>query len=253
MELTIETPTRKLEKSFSRRLNTKPAYGLPSAIKLAFACLLASALGAALVITAENAFKVEEIAFVPKPKRIIQSSPQLTQTTGEKSNQINLASNHQALYLVRTTLLALHQANQTGNYSVLRALGTPQFSARNASADLAIIFSNLRRKKINLAEVALITPRWQAPPNFTKNDLTLRGFLPLSTGEVYFDMQFKAVSGQWKIFALSVSTPPSNTSKPTVRAKRQKQQPSSNTSHNEENSNPRDARAATQNAKQNRG
>ena len=47
--------------------------------------------------------------------------------------------------LIRTTLIALNQANQTGNYSVLRDLGTPQFQSLNSDARLAEIFAALRK------------------------------------------------------------------------------------------------------------
>lgn len=41
---------------------------------------------------------------------------------------------HQLNLLIRTTLIAVNQANFTGNYSVLRDLGTPQFQAANSDA-----------------------------------------------------------------------------------------------------------------------
>ncbi|XUJ36695.1 hypothetical protein ACQ5SK_19580 [Bradyrhizobium japonicum] len=47
----------------------------------------------------------------------------------------------QALYLIRSTLLSLNDANRTGNYTVLRDLAAPDFQARNAAADLGLNFS----------------------------------------------------------------------------------------------------------------
>jgi hypothetical protein len=41
----------------------------------------------------------------------------------------------QALYLIRSTLLTLNDANRSGNYTVLRDLATPDFQARNTAAD----------------------------------------------------------------------------------------------------------------------
>jgi hypothetical protein len=55
-------------------------------------------------------------------------------------------STEQALYLVRSTLLTLNDANLSGNYSVLRDLAAPDFQARNTAADLAQTFSDLRRR-----------------------------------------------------------------------------------------------------------
>jgi hypothetical protein len=41
----------------------------------------------------------------------------------------------QALYLIRSTLLTLNDANRTGNYTVLHDLASPEFQARNTAAD----------------------------------------------------------------------------------------------------------------------
>ena len=57
----------------------------------------------------------------------------------------------QALYLIRSTLLSLNDANRTGNYTVLRDLAAPDFQAANTAADLALNFTDLRRRNIALA------------------------------------------------------------------------------------------------------
>ncbi|WP_370157515.1 hypothetical protein [Bradyrhizobium ottawaense] len=54
----------------------------------------------------------------------------------------------QALYLIRSTLLTLNDANRTGNYTVLRDLAAPDFQARNTAADLALNFLDLRRPQL---------------------------------------------------------------------------------------------------------
>src|SRR5262249_39590129 len=55
----------------------------------------------------------------------------------------------QALYLVRSTLLTLNDANLSGNYTVLRDLAAPDFQARNTAADLGQTFSDLRRRNFD--------------------------------------------------------------------------------------------------------
>jgi hypothetical protein len=62
------------------------------------------------------------------------------------------------LILIRTTLLALDQANKTGNYTVLRDLGAPDFQA-NSAAQLAEIFAQQRRDNIDLSGVAVLDPQ----------------------------------------------------------------------------------------------
>ena len=65
----------------------------------------------------------------------------------------------QALYLIRSTLLALNDANHTGNYTVLRDLAAPDFQVKNTAADLALIFSDLRRRNFDLYGAALLAPQ----------------------------------------------------------------------------------------------
>ena len=64
----------------------------------------------------------------------------------------------QALYLIRSTLLTLNDANRSGNYTVLRDLAAPDFQARNTAADLAQIFTDLRRRNFDLYGAALLAP-----------------------------------------------------------------------------------------------
>ena len=64
----------------------------------------------------------------------------------------------QALYLIRSTLLSLNDANRTGNYTVLRDLAAPDFQARNTAADLAQVFGDLRHRNFDLFSVALAAP-----------------------------------------------------------------------------------------------
>src|SRR5215813_12361296 len=54
------------------------------------------------------------------------------------------------LILIRSTLLALDHANKTGNYTVLRDLGSLGWSQGNSDARLAEIFVGLRRDNIDL-------------------------------------------------------------------------------------------------------
>src|SRR2546429_8643028 len=70
------------------------------------------------------------------------------------------------LILIRPALLALDQANKTGNYTVLRDLGSPDFQP-NSAARLAEIFAQQRRDNIDLSGVAAVLPPPPAPPPST--------------------------------------------------------------------------------------
>lgn len=117
-------------------------------------------------------------------------------------------SAQEALYLVRSSLLTLNDANKSGNYSVLRDLAAPRFQAANSSADLARIFTDLRERKFDLFGVLLIVPRFHAPPRIENGMLRLRGAFPTAPLEIDFDLLFEKESGAWRLFGIAVTTPP---------------------------------------------
>ncbi len=117
-------------------------------------------------------------------------------------------SREQALYLIRSTLLTLNDADRSGNYTVLRDLASPAFQAENTDADLAEDFKDLRRRRIDLFPVALEAPRLTAVPAIDKNGmLQLSGFFPTRPLRVKFALKFQDVSGHWRLFEISVGTP----------------------------------------------
>ena len=109
------------------------------------------------------------------------------------------------LILIRSTLLALDQANKTGNYTVLRDLGAPGFQA-NTAARLGEIFAKLRNDNLDLSGVAVIDPQLQLLPQIEANGLMhMAGFFPSVPTQVNFELVFAPVNGQWRLFGISVS------------------------------------------------
>ena len=114
-----------------------------------------------------------------------------------------------ALILIRTTLVALQQANQTGNYSVLHAISAPGFQNANTPERLAQIFSGLRAKNFDLSGVVVLEPQLSVMPELYQNGvMRMAGFFPSVPIQVYFDLQFMPVQGQWKLLALAVNIAP---------------------------------------------
>ncbi len=108
------------------------------------------------------------------------------------------------LMLVRSVILALDQANKTGNYTVLRDLGAPGFQVNNA-AKLAEIFASQRNDKLDLSGVAVIDPQLTVLPEIEANGLMrMAGFFPSVPSQVNFDLLFAPVDGQWRLFGISV-------------------------------------------------
>jgi hypothetical protein len=109
------------------------------------------------------------------------------------------------LMLIRSTLLALDQANKTGNYTVLRDLGAPGFQA-NTAARLAEIFAKQRGDKLDLSGVAVIDPQLSLLPQIEPNGLLhMAGFFPSVPSQVNFELLFAPVDGQWRVFGVSLS------------------------------------------------
>ena len=114
----------------------------------------------------------------------------------------------QALYLIRSTLLTLNDANRTGNYTVLRDLAAPDFQARNTAADLAQSFADLRRRNFDMFSVALAAPQLSSAPALDGNGmLRLTGSFPTQPLQINFDLLFQNAGGQWRLFGISVATP----------------------------------------------
>jgi hypothetical protein len=118
----------------------------------------------------------------------------------------------QTHFLIRTTLLALNDANRTGNYTVLRDLAAPSFRDRNSAADLAQIFAEMRRAKLDLGIAALLPPELDGGPQLdAARRLILKGHYATEPYRVLFDLQFETVAGNWLLHGVSISTAPART------------------------------------------
>ena len=113
--------------------------------------------------------------------------------------------------LIRSSIIALNQANQTGNYTVLADLSAPAFRASNNSVRLAQIFTALRQRQLDLTPVLFFTPKLTAQPQIAPNGLLrLVGFFPTTPEKVNFDLIYQRVEGQWRLFGIGVSTSPAD-------------------------------------------
>jgi hypothetical protein len=154
-----------------------------------------------------------------------QTSTPSNDVAAEKPPAINP---EQVLYLVRSALLTLNDANRSGNYTVLRDLAAPDFQTRNTAADLAQIFAELRRRNFDLFAAALLPAQFTTPPALDAGGkLRLTGFFPTRPLRISFDLTFQSVNGQWRLFAVSVATPEAPTAQSLVRPPA----PESRTSH----------------------
>ena len=112
------------------------------------------------------------------------------------------------LVLIRTTLIALNQAVQTGNFTVLRDLGAPSFQT-STPTQLGLAFADLRNRNIDLSPVVVVTPEVNETPSISPdNILRLTGQFPTSPLRIRFQLLFQPVNGQWRLYGMAVDTPP---------------------------------------------
>lgn len=143
----------------------------------------------------------------PEEQRDPKSTNNDGSTQAAPNNDVRPAAPHpnQVLILIRSTLLAVNQANLTGNYSVLRELGTPGFQQSNSSGRLSDGFKNLRDRNLDLSPVAVLTPQLNGSVN-PDGRLRLTGFFPSRPERVNFDLAYLKKNERWFIDGIALNT-----------------------------------------------
>ncbi|WP_411910173.1 hypothetical protein [Mesorhizobium sp. CO1-1-4] len=137
---------------------------------------------------------------------------------GQKAAQAADIDRNGVLILTRSALLALDQANKTGNYTVLRDLGSPNFQA-NSAAKLGDIFASQRNQGLDFSAVAVLEPQLTLLPQIERNGmLHMAGFFPSAPLKVNFELLFEPVNRQWKIYGVSVNLTPGGPQAPETPA-----------------------------------
>ncbi len=119
--------------------------------------------------------------------------------------QIQMPPPEAMIIMIRSSLVALSQANVTNNYQVLSSLGSDSFRKANSPARLAELFAPFRSNNIDLAPVVFITPQLSQQPAIVDGKLRMIGFFPTQPMRVDYDLQFEPSGGVWKLFGLSVN------------------------------------------------
>ena len=80
-----------------------------------------------------------------------------------------LVSGPQISAMIRNTVIAIHQANVTGNYTVLRDLGALGFYVDKSATDLSDFFRPLREAKIDLTDTVIQEPLLSEQPKLSND------------------------------------------------------------------------------------
>jgi hypothetical protein len=144
-----------------------------------------------------------------------KSQPQVQQAQAQPQQQAPAApmrpppmpNDDKLLMLINSSLIALNQANMTGNYTVLRDMAAPGFQQANSAERLAKAFSNLRSRNLDLSPVLLFQPKlYRRPVINDKGMLRITGFFPTSPERVNFDLIFQPVQGRWRLYGIAANT-----------------------------------------------
>jgi hypothetical protein len=109
--------------------------------------------------------------------------------------------------LVWSTMAAVDHANKTGNYAVLRALGTPDFQATNGAAALGRLFASLREQGVDLSATLSLEPSYEFPPGLENGLLRMRGAFRMRPQAIQFDLLYQWNQG-WMLQGVAVRAVP---------------------------------------------
>jgi hypothetical protein len=151
-------------------------------------------------------------AHLPAPSIFAAASAAAPQVSGQAQapqpalqRQIQMPPPEAMIILIRAHLVALSQANQTNNYTVLNGLGSADFRKANPPERLSQIFAPFRTNNIDLAPVVFITPQLSQQPIMENGRLRLIGFFPTQPMRLDYDLTFEPSNGVWRLFGLSVN------------------------------------------------
>ena len=140
---------------------------------------------------------------VPPDAQPAAQAPQPAPQPATASDDLRL------LLMVRNAIIALNQANLTGNYSVLRDMGTPNFQITNSSARLAEAFSTLRARRLDISPIMFFNPKFASPPSIQDGQvLRVTGVFPTTPEQVNFDIAFQLFGEQWMLAGIAVNVAP---------------------------------------------
>jgi hypothetical protein len=130
--------------------------------------------------------------------------------SGQPAVRPSLPNTDNILILIRTSLLTLNDAIQTGNFTVLRDRVAPSVRDQNPAHQLYQVFARLIEQKVDLRGTAILAPEITDVPAIDENGrLNLKGVFRASDGTgLSFHLLFESVRGHWLLYGASVNTVP---------------------------------------------
>ena len=140
------------------------------------------------------------------PQAAPQTAPQPRATQQPPISAQPVPNDLELSKIIWSTMVAVDQANQSGNYSVLRDMAAPGFQIQNNPSRLSEIFGSLRQSRIDLSNTLLLAPTYTAAPSIIDtNVLRVQGYFGLRPNAVTFDLYYQWVNGDWRLFGVSIN------------------------------------------------
>jgi hypothetical protein len=134
-----------------------------------------------------------------------QPAPALVAARAPAGDRIIVPNAEALVVMIRSSVIALSQANATNNYSVLNTLGSRSFQAKNPPIQLAQAFQAFRANRIDMSPVVYIVPQLSVQPVVANGTLRLVGIFPSRPMQVNFDLKFEPEEGAWKMADMAVN------------------------------------------------
>ncbi len=145
------------------------------------------------------------VASLPVPAIAQQARPLAAPTIDAPASMRPVPGQLEMSQLIWSTMLAVEHANRSGNYSVLRQLGSQGFQIGNSPAQLAQAFSGLRRTNLDLSITLLVPPTYTEAPSVLQDGVfRARGIFQLRPRAIGFDLYYQWEEGRWKIYGIDI-------------------------------------------------
>jgi hypothetical protein len=136
-----------------------------------------------------------------------EQAPAQQQAPVDLGPRLAMPNDDKLILLINSSLIALNQANATGNYTVLRDIGAPGFQQANSPERLAKVFGKLRNRQLDLTPILLFQPKLYRKPEMNDQGmLRITGYFPTAPERVNFDLIFQPVQGKWRLFGIAANT-----------------------------------------------
>ncbi len=111
--------------------------------------------------------------------------------------------------MIKSVIVAVQHANATGNYSVLRDLGSPGFRQQFDQARLTAVFANLRSRGIDLSPVLMLLPNLTEQPVMTpEGRLRVVGNFPTRPLQIEYTLLFMQQGQTWHLDGIAIDAVP---------------------------------------------